>query len=208
MPGKKQIAQGAGLMGASVQLSGTGNSIADAAANANGRLSATVSKGRVSNLLDAASGLNGGKILALLVSGDKTIQINCGGVAFDIKDGKGTSSMFVIDTEQTQILGTGGFDLANERFDMTVSPKPKQMGILSLRTPVRVFGSFKQPDYSIEKGPLLARTAGALALAAVAPIAALLPLIETGPGESSNCGLVNAKVADAKKQAVPLRKKK
>ena len=208
MPGKKQIAQGAGLMGASVQLSGTGNSIADAAAKANGRVSATVSKGRVSNLLDAASGLNGGKILALLVAGDKTIQINCGGVAFDIKDGKGTSSMFVIDTEQTQILGTGGFDLANERFDMTVSPKPKQMGILSLRTPVRVFGSFKQPDYSVEKGPLLARAAGALALAAVAPIAALLPLIETGPGESSNCGLVNAKVVDAKKQAVPLRKKK
>lgn len=207
MPDKKQIAQGAGVMGASVQLKGEGNSIADAAAKANGRLSATVSNGRISNLLDAASGLNGGKILSLLVSGDKTIQINCGGAAFDVKDGKGTASLFVIDTEQTQILGTGGFDLAQERFDLTVSPKPKRMGILSLRTPVRLYGSFKHPDFSIEKGPLLARAAGALALAAAAPIAALLPLIETGPGESSNCGRVDAGVVDAKKQAVQQRKR-
>jgi len=202
VPDKKQIAQGAGLVGASIQLSGIGNSIADAAAKANGRISATVSNGRISNLLDAVSGLNGGKILALLVSGDKTIQINCGGVAFDVKNGQGTTSLFVVDTEQTQILGTGGFDLAHERFDMTISPKPKRMGILSLRTPVRVFGSFKHPDYSVEKGPLLARAAGALALAAAAPVAALLPLIETGPGESSNCGRVNAGVGEAKKQAL------
>jgi uncharacterized protein involved in outer membrane biogenesis len=208
VPDKKQIAQGAGLVGASIQLSGSGNSIADAAAKANGRIAATVSNGRVSNLLDAASGLNGGKILTLLASGDKSIQINCGGVAFNVKDGQGTSSLFVVDTEQTQILGTGGFDLAQERFDMTISPKPKRMGILSLRTPVRVFGSFKNPDFSIEKGPLLLRAAGAIALAAAAPIAALVPLIETGPGESSNCGRVDAGVGDAKKQAVVQRKGK
>ena len=208
MPDKKQIAEGAGLLGASIHLSGSGNSIADAAAKADGRLSATVAKGRISNLLDAVSGLNGGKILALLVSGDKTIQINCGGLAFDVKNGHGTASLFVVDTEQTQILGTGGFDLARERFDMVISPKPKRMGILSLRTPVRVFGSFKHPQYSIEKGPLLARAAGALALAAAAPIAALLPLIETGPGESSNCGRINADVGDAKKQALKQRKRK
>lgn len=88
MPDKKQIAQGAGLMGASIQLSGAGNSIADAAGNANGRLSAT-------------------------------------------------ASLFAVDTAQTQILGTGGFDLVRKRFDISVSlkskPEPKRMGILSLR---------------------------------------------------------------------------
>lgn len=59
----------------------------------------------------------------------------------------------VIDTEQTQIPGAGTFDLANERFDVRIEPKPKRPGILSLRTPVRAFGTFRKPDFEIEKGP-------------------------------------------------------
>ncbi|APW38308.1 hypothetical protein RD110_14835 [Rhodoferax koreense] len=207
VPADSKLAQGAGLLGASVQLAGAGNSIADAAAASNGKVSAAISNGRISNLLDAASGLNGGKVLKLLAGGDKTISVNCGGMVFDIKDGIGKSDLIVVDTEQTQILGEGGFNLKNERFDMTLTPKPKSMGILSLRTPVRLYGSFKQPDFSLEKGPLLARAGGAVALLAVAPIAALLPLIETGPGENSDCRKLqsSAGVQEAQKQAVTKR---
>ena len=202
VPDKEAIAKGAGLLGGTVQLKGSGNSIADAAAKADGRISAAVANGRISNLLDAASGLNGGKILTLLAGGDKTIEVNCGGLAFDVKNGIGTSSLFVVDTEQTQILGDGGFNLANETFDFKVSPKPKRMGILSLRTPVRVYGSFKKPDFALEKGPLIARAGGAIALAAIAaPLAALVPLLETGPGENTNCARVGAEVGAAEKQA-------
>lgn len=203
VPSDSKLAQGAGLLGASMQIAGAGNSIADAAAVSNGRLSAAISNGRVSNLLDAASGLNGGKVLKLLAGGDKSISVNCGGLAFDIKNGVGTSNLFVVDTEQTQILGEGGFNLKNEQFDMTLKPKPKKMGILSLRTPVRLYGSFKKPDFSLEKGPLLARAGGAVALLAVAPLAALLPLIETGPGEDSDCRRLQASagVQEAEKQA-------
>ena len=200
-PSAEKIAQGAGLLGARLQLKGSGNSIADAAARSNGELSLAVADGRISNLLDAASGLNGGKVLALLAGGDKTIQVNCGGVAFDIRNGQGTSKLFVVDTEQTQILGDGKFDLANETFDLKVTPKPKRMGILSLRTPVQVFGTFKNPDYKLEKGPLLARAGGAVALAFAAPLAAVVPLIETGPGENTNCARVTREAGAAEKQA-------
>ncbi|QHI96889.1 AsmA family protein [Xylophilus rhododendri] len=198
----EKIAQGAGTLGARIKIKGTGNSIADAAAKADGEVSAAIANGRISNLIDAASGLNGGKVLALLAGGDKTIEVNCGGLAFDVKDGKGTAKLFVVDTEQTQILGTGGFDLAQETFNMEIAPKPKRPGILSLRTPVKVFGTFKNPDYSLEKGPLLARAGGAVALAVVAPLAAVLPLIETGPGENTNCARVSAEAGTAEKQAV------
>ena len=197
----EKIAQGAGTLGARIKIKGSGNSIADAAAKADGEISAAVANGRISNLIDAASGLNGGKVLALLAGGDKSIAVNCGGLAFDIKNGKGTASLFVVDTEQTQILGTGGFNLADETFDMRIEPKPKRPGILSLRTPVRVFGSFKNPDFSLEKGPLLARAGGAIALAIVAPITAVLPLIETGPGENTNCARVRNEAGTAEKQA-------
>lgn len=201
VPDSPVVAKGAGRVGATLQLKGTGNSIADAAAKADGHIAATVVNGRISNLLDAASGLNGGKVLALLAGGDKDIVIRCGGVAFDVKGGRGRSTLFLIDTEQTQVLGSGGFDLENERFDITVAPKPKEVGLLSLRTPVRLHGSFKQPDFEIVKGPLLARVGAAIAMAAATPFAALIPLVETGPGEESNCAGIDRAVKDAVKQA-------
>ncbi|PSL79160.1 hypothetical protein C7T35_39000 [Variovorax sp. WS11] len=208
IPESPTIAQGAGYVGAALQLKGTGNSIADAAAKADGRIAATIANGRISNLMDAASGLQGGKVLGLLVGGDRLITVNCGGMVFDVKGGRGTSTLFVVDTEQTQILGIGGFDLEHERFDITVAPKPKSPGVLSLRTPVRLYGTFKQPDFEIVKGPLLARVGGALALAAAGPLAALVPLIETGPGEETNCGAVSREVGAARAQAKPPEKRK
>lgn len=201
LPAKSAVAKGAGLLGASLQLAGPGNSIADAAAKADGRIAVAVSNGRVSALLDAASGLNGGAVIAALAGGDRDIPIRCGGVVFDVKDGKGTSKLFVIDTTQTQILGSGTFDLGTERFDITVEPLPKDAGFLSLRTPVRLYGSFATPQFELKKVPLIARAAGVVALAAVAPVAALLPLIEPGPGETTNCGKVDAEVLGARNQA-------
>lgn len=201
VPKDSTIAKGAGRAGASLRLSGVGNSIADAAAKANGRISTTVVDGRISNLLDAASGLNLGKVLTLLAGGDKDIVINCGGAVFDVKSGRGQSTLFVVDTEQTQVLGDGWFNLEDERFDLTVAPKPKEASLLSLRTPVRVYGTFSDPNFELKKGPLLARGAAVAALATAAPLAALIPLIETGPGQETDCGKVRQQTQRAAKQA-------
>jgi len=207
VPKDSTIAKGAGRAGATLHLTGVGNSIADAAAKANGRIATTIVDGRVSNLLDAASGLNLGKVLTLLAGGDKDILIHCGGAVFDVKNGRGQSSLFVVDTEQTQILGDGWFDLGDERFDLTVAPKPKEAGLLSLRTPVRVHGSFSNPEFELKKGPLLARGAAIAALATAAPLAALIPLIETGPGQETDCGKVRQQTQGAAKQATTPRKR-
>ena len=93
----------------------------------------------------------------------------------------------MIDTEQTRIDGAGSFDLDHERFDGTIAPRPKHAGILSLRTPLHLFGSFRHPDYSLDKGQLALRAGGAIALGLIAPFAALIPLIETGPGADADC---------------------
>lgn len=190
VPKKSSLAKGAGLVNASATLSGSGTSIADAAAKADGRLAATIYEGRVSNLVDAASGLALGRVLALLATGDREIALNCGAIVFDVKDGQGRSSLFVLDTAQTQVLGSGQFDLAQERVALRVEPKPKVKGLLSLRTPVNLQGTFNHVDVSLEKKPLLARAAAAVVLAAVAPPAAILAFIETGPGEDTPCAAV------------------
>lgn len=203
VPPSPRLAPSSGAMGARAKLSASGNSIADLAAKADGQVQAALSQGQVSNLLDAVSGLNGGKILTLLMGGDKPIPINCGAVSFDVKDGQGKSQLFVIDTEDTRIEGDGGFDLDHERFDLTIAPKPKKARILSLRTPVRVYGSFRSPDFELDKAGLALRGGGAVALALVNPLAALLPLIETGPGEDTDCQRLLASAGPAAKAAAP-----
>ena len=200
-PSMPNIAKGVGELGAQIRLAGTGNSIADAASNANGSVSAAIAHGRISNMLDALAGLNGGKALQLYLTGDKDIAVNCGGMYFDVKDGIGKSQLFVVDTEQTRVDGTGTFSLKDEEFDLVVVPRPKRAGILSLRTPVRVSGSFRHPAFQLDKGQMLLRAGGAAALALVNPLALLLPLIETGGGKDTNCGAVLAPVKGAQQQA-------
>lgn len=161
------IAKGVGEPGAQIRLSGTGNSIADAAASADGSVTAAITNGRISNLMD----------------------------------GIGQSQLMVVDTEQTRIDGSGTFSLKDELFDITVAPKPKKPGILSLRTPVHLFGSFRHPEFGLDKGRLILRAGAATALALINPLAALLPLIETGPGKDSDCARVLAPVQGAQQQA-------
>jgi uncharacterized protein involved in outer membrane biogenesis len=187
LPNSPKIVQSQGLVNGRITLSGKGNSIADIAAKSEGRVTANLSQGQISNLVDAAAGLNGGKIIHLLVGGDKDIPVRCGAANFDVHAGQGRSTVFVVDTEQTRIDATGGFDLDNERFDITIAPQPKHPGILSLRTPVRLYGSFRHPDYELDKKNLALRAGGAVALGVVAPLAALIPLIETGPGSDVDC---------------------
>ena len=198
VPENSTLAKGTGLVSMSATLTGTGNSIADAAGKADGRIAAAITDGRVSNLADAASGLAMGRVLAILATGDKEIPLNCGGVVFDVEKGQGHSSLFVIDTSKTQVLGSGQFDLAQEHFGLHLEPKPKKKGILSLRTPLDLQGTFSHVDISLDKKPLVARAGAALALAAVNPLAALIPLIETGPGQNTPCGDVLREVVGSK----------
>lgn len=125
--------------------------------------------------------------MQLLIAGDKDIAVRCGAAAFDVKAGHGISRLFVIDTDQTRVNGAGGFDLDTEKFDLKIEPEPKHASLLSLRTPLRLYGTFKHPQYELDKKGLAMRAGGTIALAFVAPWTALIPLIETGPGTDADC---------------------
>jgi uncharacterized protein involved in outer membrane biogenesis len=200
-PAMPKLAKGAGELGVQIRLKGAGASIADVAGTANGTLTVAIANGRISNLLDALAGLNGGKIIALLVGGDKDIAVRCGGAAFGVRDGIGKSQLFVVDTEQTRVDGSGTFNLKDEKFNFTVTPKPKKPSILSLRTPLYLYGSFRHPQYGLDKEKLVWRVGSAIALDLISPFAAVLPLIETGSGTDSNCAQILAPVQDAQRQA-------
>jgi uncharacterized protein involved in outer membrane biogenesis len=142
-----------------ITLSGHGNSIAAMLGNATGSAIARVDGGRISNLADAKLGLNGGKILSLLVRGDRDIAVHCGAVAFDLRNGSGTSQV-VLDTEQTRTEGVGSVDLREERWDLVLTPQPKNPGLFTRRASIRTQGTFRTAEISIQERIAIGRVGG------------------------------------------------
>jgi AsmA protein len=102
---------------------------------------------------------------------------------FDTKNGIVTPQVALIDTEVTLALIDGKVDLGQEQLDLRLSAKPKNMSPFTLRSPIRVRGSFVDPQVRPEGGPIAARVAGSVALAFLNPIAAILPFIDLGSSD-------------------------
>ena len=170
-------------------------------AGASGELGVASTGGDLSNLMIEIVGLDGGEIVKFLVGGDRKTAIRCAVASFKVQDGVATSQTLVLDTDDTNIGGTGWVNLRDETIDMTLRPEPKDKSILSVRSPIRLGGTFSDPSFAVEKGPLALRAGAAILLGIVNPFAALLPLIETGPGTDSNCGELLASVEKAQRAA-------
>jgi len=99
----------------------------------------------------------------------------------------------------------GAVSLSEEKMDLTLKPDSKGLRIVSLRSPIYVRGTFKKPDVDIDKGVLAMRAGGAIALAAVAPIAAVVPLI-SGGGEGADCAKLVSQAAQKPVAPAPGKK--
>jgi uncharacterized protein involved in outer membrane biogenesis len=194
---KLQSAQATvGEINADASLSAVGNSVATMLGSSNGEVKGLINQGTISKLLLEEMGLNVGNVVLSKLFGDKQVKLNCMASDFGVTNGLMQTRSFIVDTEEAVLNITGNINLANEKLDLTLKPDTKGFRIFSLRSPIYVRGTFADPDVSIDKGVLALRAGGAAALIAVAPIAALLPLINTGPGKDSGCGalLANAQV--------------
>ena len=179
----------AGRIGGHIALAGRGNSVAQMLANSDGKAGLVMGKGRISNLLLELAGLDVAEALKFLLGKDRIIPLRCAHADFTVKDGVVTADQFVFDTTDTILFGEGTISLRDETLALTLKPRPKDRSIVSLRSPLEVDGTFKDPDIHPKAGPLALRGLAAAALYLIAPPAALLALLETGPGEDSNCAL-------------------
>ena len=176
-----------GQINADMSLSATGNSVASLLGSSNGELKGVINEGSVSKLLLEEMGLNLGNVVLTKLVGDKQVKLNCMVTDFSVTNGLMRSRLFVVDTSDAKIDVAGTVNLANEKLDLTLRPDAKGVRVISLRAPIYVRGTFKDPDVSVDKGVLAMRAGGALALTLVAPVAAILPLINAGPGETTGC---------------------
>lgn len=180
--------KGAGRLSGTAALTAQGNSIAYMLGSANGDIGLIMGPGHISNLLVELAGLDVAESLKYLLDKDREIPLRCAYADFNIVDGQMSTRGLAFDTSDTVIFGEGNINLRHEAFDMRLVPQPKDKSPLSLRVPLKIGGSFKDPSVHPEAGPLTLRAAAAAALYSLAPPAALLALIETGPGEDIDCG--------------------
>jgi len=187
---------GFGKISGQVDLKGQGNSLAQMLGSASGDVALLMGKGEISNILLEFLGLDGGEVIKFFLRGDRTVLLRCAAAAFDVKQGLMSSRAIVLDTSDTVILGKGQISLANETLDILLKPQPKDMSILSLRSPLRIGGTFGHLDAGPEKSALAGRAGIALVLAAINPLLALAATIETGPGQNADCAQVLSQAAN------------
>lgn len=196
-----KLRAGIGTVGAQIRLKGKGNTVAAMLATADGEASLAMSGGEFSGLLLEAININGAGIIKYLALGDQSLPNRCSAASFDVKNGVATSRAMVFDTAISNIQGDGTIDFKNEQLDIRLDSKPKKKSIFVARTPIHVEGPFSNPGYALEAGPLLARGGAAAALSVLNPIAAVVALVETGPGKDANCAQLMSKVTAAQREA-------
>lgn len=192
-----------GQINGDAELSATGNSFATLLASTNGEVKSLINQGSISKFILEAGGLNIASAVAAKLFGDHQVQLNCMAVDFQVTNGLMQTRTFLIDTSDATITADGNINFAKETLNLTVRPESKGIRLISLRSPLYIGGTFKNPDVGVEKGVLAAKAGAATVLGiAAAPAAALLALISPGPGEDSPC-VPLLKQAGKKPQAPP-----
>ena len=197
LPNAELAENSAGRIGGKLVLQGTGNSIAHMLGSADGEIGLVMGRGRISNLLLELAGLDLAEALRFMLGKDRIIPVRCAYADFGVSDGVMQTRQFAFDTTDTVLYAEGTANLRDETFDLVLRPEPKDRSLVSLRSPLRVGGTFGNPSILPKAGPLALRGIAAAVLYSVAPPAVLLALLETGPGEDTDCGRPDSAPADA-----------
>src|SRR3546814_6446517 len=105
-----------GVVKARVQLRGRGDTVHESLANSDGRIAIILPKGTFWTRNVQLAELDVGTFFQKLVMGKlkKPVEINCGLIAFTVRDGIGAADPILIDTEKNVIAGRGAFSFRSE----------------------------------------------------------------------------------------------
>jgi autotransporter translocation and assembly factor TamB len=193
-PGVQAVIQSAGTVETRIRLSMRGNSVAALLGSANGDVVAMMNNGAISDLLLRLANLDIANTLLVMARGDRNIPINCMVADFKAQDGVLVPKQFVLDTEHTTVTAEGKIELRNENLALRLVAQPKDGSVFALRGPIQISGTFEKPSIQPELGNAIARAGAAVALAIIAPPAAVIPFVQFGKNQSFDC---STHVADA-----------
>ena len=178
-----------------VRLQGVGDTLHDSLSRANGRIAFIIPAGTLSQRNVQLSELDIGVFAQRLFQHKlkEPVAINCGLVAFTVRNGTAAADPILIDTQKNVIAGNGSFNFGTEALDLSVKADGKKFSLFSGQSPVRLGGRFSSPSINPLSPSLIGRAGAAVALGVVAtPVASMLAFVDLGGGKAAACGPVLA----------------
>ncbi|MDN7865829.1 AsmA family protein [Burkholderia multivorans] len=203
LPTVKTMQSALGEVNGDAQLSATGNTPAALAASSNGEVKLLVTDGTLSRLLMEAAGLNVANVVYEKMYGNRNVHINCAAADFVVTDGVLDSHAFALDTDDAVINIDGKVDMKNETMNLGIHPHTKGFRIFSLRSPLYVKGTFKNPHVGVNATALAVRGGAMVGLGLINPFAALIPLIAPSNHKPLPCQQLIAAMQSQQPSAPP-----
>ena len=182
-----------GTVKARIQLTGDGDTVHESLSTSNGRIAIIIPAGSFWTRNIQLSELDIGTFVQKMFEGKlkEPVQINCGLIAFTVRNGIAAADPILIDTKKNVILGRGGFSFRNESLDLAFRADGKKFSLISGQSPVGLNGYFAKPGINVVSPQLLTRAGAGLGLSLVAsPIAGILAFVDVGDAKSAACGPV------------------
>ncbi|SOE72408.1 hypothetical protein SAMN05446635_4461 [Burkholderia sp. OK233] len=202
-PDFKTMQNALGEINGDAALTATGNSPAALAATSNGEVKALITDGTVSRLLMEAAGLNVANVVYEKLFSNRDVKINCAAADFVATNGVLDSRVFALDTDDAVINIDGNVNLRDESMDLGVHPHTKGFRVFSLRSPLYVKGTFKDPHVGVNATALALRGGAVIGLGLINPFAALIPLLAPSNNKPLPCGQLLAQVRQAPTAPAP-----
>jgi uncharacterized protein involved in outer membrane biogenesis len=178
-----------------INLDGRGDSIHDSLATSRGRIAFVMPSGSFWTRNVQLAELDIGTFVQKMFEKklEQPVRINCGLLAFTVRNGVAAADPILIDTSKNVILGRGGFSFRDETMDLAFRADGKKFSLFSGQSPVGLGGYFSQPRIDVVSEELLGRAGAGLGLAIVAtPLAGVLAFVDVGDAKSAACGPVLA----------------
>ena len=184
-----------GTIKARVRMTGLGNTLHDSLSASNGRIAVILPAGSMWARNVQLSELDIGTFITKMFQKKlkDPVEINCGLIAFTVRDGVAAADPIIIDTRKNVMLGRGGFSFRNESLDLAFRADGKKFSLFSGQSPIGINGTFARPGIDVISPELVARGGAAAALGiAATPLASVLAFVDVGDAKSAACGPVLA----------------
>ena len=180
---------GAGTIGGTAAIEGTGGSLHGILADGNGDLKLFMTGGDLSALLVDLSGLELGNAMVSALGMPKKTPMRCLVADLVLRRGIMDTRTLLLDTVEADVTGKGSINLRDETIDFRLRTRSKHFSIGSLPAPIDITGHLKHPSIGPADKDLAIRGGLAVALGVLmTPLAALLPTIQLGLGKDNDCG--------------------
>lgn len=166
-----------------IAVHGAGDSVRALMATLDGKSSLVVSKGLIKNRYADLIGADVFREVVAWTGGKHDTPLNCLVTRFDIQRGLATSRGMLMDTGDMSMVGEGTINLGTERIELELTPRPKNVSVLNLATPIDIGGSLKHPSVQLNRVALAKRVAGGVATS-INPLFAIGSLVLDNSGDS------------------------